>query len=96
MSYKKTLNAYALAPLALALALALTSCATCRPEPEPAPSLPPIAWPILPSPDGYDIHLTDDQAGVVVPLDYWTGLVGYIRAVDDVRAILDAEGRIVQ
>jgi hypothetical protein len=31
-----------------------------------------------------------------VPLDYWTELVGYARAVDDIRRILAREGRLVK
>jgi hypothetical protein len=30
-----------------------------------------------------------------VPLDYWLHLVGYIRSVDDIRATLQEEGRLL-
>lgn len=89
MPYKPSSSACALAILALALALALTSCAT----PPPAPPLA-IAWPSLRPPPETGIELAPDGR-VLVPLDYWTDLVGYVRRVDDVRAILDREGRLV-
>jgi hypothetical protein len=68
-----------------------TSCATRPPAP---PELLSIAWPILaPPPAGI---VLDDRGGrVLVPLDYWTDLVGYIRAVENVRRILEREGRLL-
>lgn len=69
-----------------------TSCATCPPDPPQA--LQPIPWPALPAPPETGIELAPDGR-VAVPLDYWTELVGYIRTLDDVRAMLAREGRIV-
>lgn len=91
MPSKPSSRACAWGVLALALALLSTSCATCPPDP-PAPL--PIPWPALPAPPETGIELAADGR-VAVPLDYWTELVGYIRTLDDVRAMLAREGRIV-
>jgi len=93
MPLKKILRIFAPVLLLIALTLASMSCATCPPRPEPPPEPLPLAWPILAAPP--DGIVLDEAGAVVVPLDYWTELVGYIRAVDDVRAALDREGRLV-
>ena len=90
MPSKKTSRLSALAPLALALALVSMSCASA---PSAPPEPPPIAWPVLlPPPDGIAL---DAEGRVLVPLDYWLGLVEYVRRVDDVRAILARENRLL-
>lgn len=92
MPWKKTSRAFAPALLSLALTLLLASCVTSPPAKPAGP--PPIAWPTLPPPPE-GIALEADGACVLVPLDYWLELVGYVRRVDDVRAILEREGRLI-
>ena len=94
MPSKLILRACAAGALALALTLASVSCATRPPTPEPQPL--PISWPTLPPPPETGIELTPDERAVIVPLGYWTDLVGYVRAVDDVRAILAREGMLAK
>lgn len=92
MRSSKTSSPCVAALLALALTLLSASCGTCPPPPEPPPLLS-LAWPILPPPpDG--IALDPTETRVLVPLDYWTELVGYVRACEDVRAALVREGRL--
>jgi len=89
---KKTLPACALALLLLVSMLVLTSCAS-RPS-VPEQSLP-LDWPILPlPPDGISLDATETI--VLVPLDYWVEMVAYIRSVEDIRAQLEREGRLVK
>jgi len=95
MPSKKTSRFCDLVLLAIALALASTSCATNPKPPEPNPVNLPLAWPILPPPPE-SLELDAAEANVIVPLDYWLELVGYVRATGAVREILRAEGRIIE
>ncbi len=90
MHLRKPSPTFALALLALVLTLPLTSCATCPEKPE---ALLPLTWPVLASPPS---SLEIDGDIVLVPLDYFTELVGYIAAADTVRMQLVREGRIVE
>lgn len=88
--YKRILRGLGLVLPLIALALLSTSCKTCPTPPAPVP----VSWPSLSPPPPTGIELAPDGR-LLVPLEYWLDVVGYIRQVDDVRRALERQGLIV-
>lgn len=90
MRWNRTLRGFGRALPLIVSALLWTSCKTCPPAPEPLP----VSWPSLAPPPQTGIELAPDGR-LLVPLDYWLEVVGYIRELDLVRASLERQNLLI-